>query len=67
MVDGWEEGYNYLLKYIDQHGDALPLWQYVADDGYPLGAWVGTQRLLYAKGAPILDAERKDRLSSLKG
>jgi hypothetical protein len=40
----WDEGFNQLLKYVRQNGDArVPRWT-VTDDGYRLGAWINTQR-----------------------
>jgi superfamily II DNA or RNA helicase len=64
LADQWEQGFNQLLRYIAQNGDALVPFSYIFD-GYPLGSWVKAQRSSYAKG--ILAAERRQRLENLPG
>ena len=62
--DKWEEGFSRLQNYIDTKGDARVLASYKDPDGYPLGAWVVTQR-----GDHDMDrlaAERTDRLNDLE-
>jgi hypothetical protein len=53
-----------LVEYVERHGDARRLASYTVD-GYPLGAWVGTQRSFYAKGR--LGPDRERRLQDLPG
>jgi superfamily II DNA or RNA helicase len=40
----WEEGYEYLLKYVESFGNALVPATYVSDEGFTLGRWVASQR-----------------------
>lgn len=61
----WEAGFDHLLKYVAQHGDAVVPMSYEAADGYRLGAWVGQQRLKYGKKS--LDADRVHRLEKVRG
>ena len=50
ITDLWNQGYEYLKKYIDETGqDASPSNRQIFD-GYPIGAWVGTQRRNYKNG-----------------
>jgi len=63
-ADRWEEGFNRLLDYIEQNGDARVPGKYVVDR-YRLGGWVTAQRSFSAKGN--LDADRKRRLQALPG
>jgi superfamily II DNA or RNA helicase len=46
-VAKWEEGYGQLVEYVEKYGDANVTPTYVSADGYPLGTWVRTQRVLY--------------------
>ena len=61
----WDEGYQRLAAYIEQHGNAHLTTSFVCDDGYLLGAWVANQRNEYTRGE--LDASRAERLSKLPG
>ncbi len=40
----WNESFNYLLKYIEEHNGKNPPASYVTEDGFKLGRWVSTQR-----------------------
>lgn len=62
--DLWEEGFNRLVAYVDEHGDArVP--RDCTVDGYKLGQWVVVQRVRYAGDG--LDLDRKRRLEELNG
>jgi hypothetical protein len=61
----WEAGYDHLLDYVKEYGDALVQSSYEAADGYRLGAWIGQQRLKYGKNT--LDADRVYRLEKVCG
>jgi superfamily II DNA or RNA helicase len=63
-ADRWETGFDHLLKYVEQHGDARVPGSYILD-GYKLGQWVGVQRTMQSAGD--LDAARKQRLQQLPG
>ncbi len=58
----WEEGFSRLQDYVKHHGDARVPTSYTVD-GYKLGNWVKTCRILFNKGA--LPADRKRRLKKL--
>lgn len=62
-ADQWEDGLRHLQKYVDVHGTASIRDDYVCDDGYRLGKWVGRQRTKWA----TLPADRQQRLQSLPG
>jgi hypothetical protein len=64
MADRWNEGFHRLSQYVEQNGDGLVPTSYEVD-GYPLGTWVGTQRVNYAKGT--LSPERRSRLEGVIG
>lgn len=57
----WEEGFNYLRRYIDDFGDAR-VSAATLFNGYRLGQWVSVQRGNYQKRK--LSAERQKRLES---
>ncbi|UNB55482.1 DEAD/DEAH box helicase [Mycolicibacterium sp. YH-1] len=59
----WEEGFSHLVQYVAQEGDAHVHDEWVAEDGYRLGKWVGKQRSKWDK---LTDGQRK-RLSELPG
>lgn len=40
MTPGWDYGYQQLVDYADEHGDARVPTNYVTGDGYALGLWV---------------------------
>ena len=63
-ADVWEEGFQHLLHYVEEHGDARVLRPYVVGD-YRLGQWVGIQRSNNNKGT--LTHERQQRLEELPG
>ena len=60
----WDEGYARLLVYVAREGQAsVP--QRHSEAGFKLGAWVTTQRGLYAQGR--LDRRRVARLEAVPG
>lgn len=50
-ADRWDEGLARLLDYVERHGDANVPRDYKLG-GYPLGRWVGKQRVFRSKGTP---------------
>lgn len=60
----WEKGFQHLIAYVKERGDAKVERSYVVD-GYPLGSWAMTQRLEFTKGR--LAKDRVERLAALPG
>ena len=60
----WEMGFQHLIAYLKEHGDAKVERPYVVD-GFPLGTWAMTQRLEFKKGK--LAEHRVNRLAALPG
>jgi superfamily II DNA or RNA helicase len=54
----WEQGFQRLREYVDEHGDTTMPTSYVVD-GYRLGGWVAAQRSNYTKGVIKPDQQRK--------
>jgi len=63
-ADQWDEGLARLKGYVDRHGNANVPRDYKLD-GYPLGRWVGKQRVHRSKGT--LDIARQQRLEEVTG
>ncbi len=63
-ADQWEEGFRRLKDYVERHGNANVPRDYKLD-GYPLGRWVGKQRVHRSKGT--LDIARQQRLEEITG
>ena len=63
ITDRWNEGYQALVTYVAQHGDAKTPQNYQTADGLALGTWVSTQR----QKRESLSPDRIARLESLKG
>jgi superfamily II DNA or RNA helicase len=63
-ADRWEDGFSRLLDYVARLGDTCVPRSHTVN-GYRLGAWVGKQRDLHAKGA--LNADRQHRLQDVTG
>lgn len=61
----WEQGFEEMVGYADEHGDAKVLPGLVTESGFRLGGWVGVQRTTYLKGN--MPAERIARLESIPG
>ena len=58
----WEEGFSYLKKYQEEHGDCRVNTSSKYKT-YNLGAWVAQQRVSYRKD--LLDKERVQKLDKL--
>ena len=63
-ADRWEEGFRRLVQYVERRGDANVPRDYKLD-GYPLGRWVGKQRVHRSRGT--LDIARQQRLQEVTG
>ena len=59
-VAKWEDGYRHLVEHVEKYDDANVAPTYVSADGYPLGTWVRTQRVLYQQDK--LDSDIQHRL-----
>ena len=57
----FEKGFQYLLDYAAENGNAAPSTTFKTVGGYPLGSWVTTQR------QDCTDPERRARLEALPG
>jgi superfamily II DNA or RNA helicase len=62
--DWWEENYSQLVEYSEKHGHARVPKSYTVN-GYKLGMWVSTQRVVYRRGKLLPDRQR--RLEELLG
>ena len=62
--DLWEEGFQHLLRYVEQHGHAAPTKRFIRD-GFPLGVWVKVQRTRFRAGR--MPRDRQARLEALPG
>jgi superfamily II DNA or RNA helicase len=62
-IDQWNDGYQALMAYVAQNGDARPLLRYKTVDGFQLGGWISIQR----QTRDSLSQDRIARLESLKG
>lgn len=59
----WERGFRHLQEYLRANGNSRVHLKYKTVDGYPLGAWVNTQRSLGAQGN--LETDRIKRLEEI--
>ncbi|MDA8756207.1 helicase associated domain-containing protein, partial [Candidatus Pseudothioglobus singularis] len=59
----WNQGFEYLAKYVEEFGDAAPMKDHKTKDGFRLGAWVQTQR----RKKNELSKYRVQKLESLSG
>lgn len=59
----WEQGYAHAHAYFMEHQDLNIPNQYVCDDGFRLGAWIGNLRTSYRMGK--LTAERIEQLDNI--
>ena len=65
FADKWEDGFNHLLKYVEENGHARVPAGLKDADGYELGFWVVQQR--YKRNKGTLDTVREQRLGELDG
>ena len=63
----WEKYYESAKRYVEKHGDLLPNYQYVDDEGINLGNWISSQRRArkYGSSKWFLNEERISRLDEL--
>lgn len=59
----WETGFHHLQDYYSVYGNVNVKYNYIASDGFRLGAWVSRQRYNYSKDK--LSSERVKRLNAL--
>lgn len=59
----WETMYGAAERYYREHGDLLVPKRHITKEGYSLGAWIATQRRVYAgKADGVLTEEQIERL-----
>jgi superfamily II DNA or RNA helicase len=58
ISDMWQEGFEHLQDYVDRKGSGFVPTDYIANDGYNLGNWVGKQRGDYLKGKLSLEEQQ---------
>jgi hypothetical protein len=61
LAEQWEEGFQHLQAYVNEHRDCRVRATYIAPDGFPLGQWVKVLR----RRKHRISAERKARLDAL--
>jgi len=59
----WEEGFDYLIKFVEEHSHSIVSTTFVTPDGYTLGQWAAIQR----SRNRTLRRDRRDRLKALPG
>jgi len=52
LCASWELMYHYAKRYLNEHGNLLVPKRYITREGYSLGAWLQTQRMVYAGKTP---------------
>jgi predicted helicase len=62
-TEQWEEGFEQLLAYVKQNGDAKVSSAYETPAGFKLGSWIGIQRKNNAENR--LGSDKKKRLETL--
>ena len=62
----WEYMYSVAKRYYETHGNLEVEKRYITEEGYSLGAWLNTQRLVYAgKARGILTDEQVEKLNAI--
>lgn len=62
----WECMYSVAKRYYETHGNLEVEKRYITDEGYSLGSWLNTQRLVYAgKSHGILTDEQVEKLNAI--
>lgn len=61
LTASWELMYHYAQRYVQENGDLEVPKRYVTEEGYSLGSWIQTQRLVRAGKTPgnLTDAQMK--------
>lgn len=59
LTASWELMYRYAQRYVEENGDLEVPKRYITPEGYSLGAWIQTQRLVRAGKTPgnLTDAQ----------
>ena len=65
LDEQWEDGYRKAMEYTDSRGSAAIPADFITEDGFKLGSWVGNQRARFANG--MLEADQVQRLDALTG
>ena len=52
LSEQWEEGFQHLQAYVNEHGHCRVLATHICADGYRLGQWVKVQRRRQDKMPP---------------
>ena len=53
---GWNKGFEYLKRFVEEHGHSQVLTSYCSPDGFKLGSWVNNRRVNYRNG--ILSSDK---------
>lgn len=62
----WEYMYSIAKRYYETHGNLEVEKRYITEEGYSLGTWLNTQRLVYAgKARGILTDEQVEKLNAI--
>ena len=62
----WECMYSVAKRYYETHGNLEVEKRYITEEGYSLGTWLNTQRLVYAgKSRGILTDEQAEKLNAI--
>lgn len=62
----WECMYSVAKRYYETHGNLEVEKRYITEEGYSLGTWLNTQRLVYAgKSRGILTDEQVEKLNAI--
>jgi superfamily II DNA or RNA helicase len=59
----WEKGFAYLMRFVEREGHTRVFQDFITEDGFRLGLWVGKQRKNNNRG--ILKHDRIDKLEIL--
>jgi superfamily II DNA or RNA helicase len=65
FMDAWEEGFSYLIQFVENEGHARVPTKFKAEDGYNLGQWVSDRRRKKSKEKFTQDQIKK--LEALEG
>jgi superfamily II DNA or RNA helicase len=63
FADKWEAGFDYLMEFVGKSGHAKVPKDQIADDGFQLGQWIGTQR----RSRAGMSSDQNSRLEALPG